>query len=154
VSDDVLIEMTVWPVWTAGVSSLSGSVGVLARANGASGIFAGVTKGNRVVLEQWVDGKSVATLASFDLATLPSNQAHAAVDGWNMLRLEISGGNASVWWNPTHADPGGRSRGLRVSAAVPPSLSVSNSGLAAAVAGVGTAMKVDYVSVFQSPSSS
>jgi hypothetical protein len=138
------------------------------------GIFAGVTSDGHVILEEWTAAipspdpaaadpaaASAAAsaapvtkaLGSFDLGTLPSNQEHAAVDGWNMLRLQLRGGEASLWWNPTHADAAGPTRGLRLnvtlpSAAVAAVAQAGGNGLSAAVRGGATA-RIDYVGVYQ-----
>ena len=151
---------------------------MLARASGSTGVFAGVTSTHHVVLEEWtasgtrktivehtrshLTGTSIPRafltqltrvlaakqLGSFDLATLPANQEHAAVNGWNMLRLKLSGETASVWFNPTHADEAGPMRGLRLNATIAmPTKQAISGGMAAAVRG-GAAVKVDYVGVY------
>ena len=135
-----------------------------------------------VVLEEWIADAVEHTpapsalqrklLGSFDLATLPQNQEHEAVDGWNMLRLQLrkssriydaasadgrSGGviQASIWWNPTHADSAGATRGLRLNATISETNAnsfgaarVGKIGLSAAVRG-GASAKVDYIGVYQ-----
>ena len=149
-------------------------------AAAAVGIFAGVTADGHVILEEWMPNDADITpataqrklLGSFDLATLPPNQEHAAVDGWNMLRLRLRrsspvssalsavGGNggameASIWWNPTHADSPGVTRGLRlnatVSGATAMNLHAAKIGdelqLSAAVRG-GASAKIDYIGVY------
>ena len=150
-------------------------------AAAAVGIFAGVTADGTVILEEWMPNSAEETtpttahrklLGSFDLATLPPNQEHAAVDGWNMLRLRLrrsspissassavsgNGGamEASIWWNPTHADSPGVTRGLRLNATIPEATAMNlhavKSGdkleLSAAVRG-GASAKVDYIGVY------
>jgi hypothetical protein len=62
---------------------------------------------------------------------------------------------ASIWWNPTHADTPGATRGLRVNGTIRGALAAMNfnaSGggalaLSAAVRG-GAGMKVDYIGVY------
>ena len=163
---NILIEATIWPLWpnNASTSDDAAAVGVLAQASGRGGLFAGVTANNRVVLEQWATASGARTpLAAFPLASLPPNQEHAAVNGWNMLRLEIraDGKTASVWWNPTHADEAGFQRGQRLTnVAIPPPAEEEeaerpNGGgtLAAAVCG-GAALRLDYVGVYKPPAAS
>lgn len=190
VVDDVLIELTLWPTWTNTTRTskttttsevADQAVGVLARATTTdavpTGIFAGVTADGKLVLEAWTtatvagesdSGAALVTrqLGTFDLSTLPPNQEHAAVKGWNMLRLRMRGGQASVWWNPTHADTAGPTRGLRLNASVPsmplslmtdrpstgeetiaPGIVAGGDDLAAAVRG-GASAKVDYIGVY------
>jgi hypothetical protein len=129
--------------------ALTAAVGVLCGVSdrGNDGVFAGVTANGTVVLESWKSGQPATLLAEFDLSTLPINQNHAAVNGWNMLRLQITGDVAHVWWNPTHADTPGFNRGKRLSAQVP---ARPGAGLAAAVRG-GPSSRVDYVGVFRAP---
>ena len=85
-------------------------------------------------------------LASFNLSSLPANQNHVAVSGWNMLRLQIAADVASVWFNPTHADKAGPERGMRLTPAIKRPRGTTD--LAAAVRG-GAGAKVDYVGVFK-----
>jgi hypothetical protein len=159
VAHDGLVEATVWPIWPAGNTTSASAAGILARANGTSGLFAGVTSDAEVVLELWTGAGSRQRLHTFALASLPPNQEHAAVAGWNMLRLGISedGRTASVWWNPTHADELGLGRGQRIANVALPSTGSSSSSsmggqLCAAVCG-GASMRLDYISVMQHPRS-
>jgi len=176
-------KSTTFNAAAAAAATQQEAVGVLARAAAATaaaaaaastaapvGIFAGVTSDGHVILEEWTaaipspdpaaaDPAAASAapvtkpLGSFDLGTLPSNQEHAAVDGWNMLRLQLRGGEASLWWNPTHADAAGPTRGLRLnvtlpSAAVAAVAQAGGNGLSAAVRGGATA-RIDYVGVYQ-----
>ena len=156
VSDNVLIEAAVWPIWpNVNSSSAAAAVGLLVRASGTRGVFVGVSADAKVVVELWTGDGNQQLLQAFSLESLPSNQQHAAVNGWNMLRIGISrdGNYISVWWNPTHADEPGFRRGERLSnVALPPNDFATNSprGLSAAVVG-GASMRLDYVSVMQHP---
>lgn len=183
--DSMLIELTVWPTFPNSNASLAATgsqqaAGVLAHTRASNinaktvtaaiGIFAGVTDDGHVVLEEWNTGQR-KLIGSFDLATLPQNQEHSAVDGWNMLRLQLKKSSpssstlsavgrsgsvveASIWWNPTHADSPGPTRGLRLNSSIPRSMAmnfdasgVGELALSAAVRG-GASAKVDYIGVY------
>lgn len=110
---------------TSESSQVDAAVGVLCGVSddGESGLFVGVTANGSVIVEEWKRGETASVLAVFDLNSLPANQEHQAVDGWNMLRVQLSGSEARVWWNPTHADAPGFGRGQRECAKDPSSKS-------------------------------
>lgn len=147
-SNDVLFEMTLWPDWTK-ASTTHAAVGMVVQSTKIGKLFAGVTRDGLVVLERW--NTPIERIATFNLSSLPSNQNHVAVNGWNMLRLHLSTtGDAYVWWNPTHADTSGYLRGMRLNSTItsPSTSNVSSIlSLATALRG-GVSTRVDYFGIF------
>jgi hypothetical protein len=76
------------------------------------------------------------------------NQAKAAVDGWNMLRLRKVGTSVKAWFNPTHADVATPpdSRGMRLEGSWHHDMVMTGAVSAAARGGAG--LQVDYVGIF------